>query len=74
MVLLDIYLKKGYDLGPCLINMPLVTVLLPFLPLAIGIKVNIIKLCVAYFNLPMYNSCAIVEDHCILKCLIPLMY
>lgn len=38
------------------------TVLLPFLSMPIGIKVNIAKLCTAYLNLPMYYSCAIVDD------------
>jgi hypothetical protein len=38
------------------------TVLLPFLCLAIGIEVYIVKLCTAYLNLPMYYSCAIVDD------------
>lgn len=42
--------------------MPITTVLLPFLCLAIGIEVYIVKLCTAYLNLPMYYSCAIVDD------------
>ncbi|WP_205945148.1 LytR/AlgR family response regulator transcription factor [Pedobacter psychrodurus] len=38
------------------------TVLLPFLWMVIGIEVCIVKLCAANLNLPMYYSCAIVDD------------
>ncbi|MDQ0966605.1 two-component system LytT family response regulator [Flavobacterium sp. W4I14] len=46
----------------CLISIPITTVLLPFLCLAVGIEIYIVKLCIAYLNLPMYYSCAIVDD------------